>query len=149
MKLPTYRHLKKSAQTTLRQFTVPMLGVFLFLFILFSIFFVTRGSVPHSSELRFTEKTSFGEGSVMPASCDSYPHYTNECTPPIGYIDSVDCNYVQGWACDPSDYNAAIDVHVYIDGPAGSGSFIGATNAGSYRPDLGGPCGGNPYHAFA
>jgi hypothetical protein len=44
--------------------------------------------------------------------------------PPIGSIDSSDCNLIKGWAFDPDFPTAPIRVHVYVDGPAGVGTLI-------------------------
>lgn len=37
---------------------------------------------------------------------------------PVGEV-KVDCAWVQGWAQDPDEPGAIIDVHLYFDGPAG------------------------------
>ncbi|MCS3746398.1 RHS repeat-associated protein [Xanthomonas arboricola] len=45
-----------------------------------------------------------------------------------GNIDSVTYGSISGWAC--STYlNRSVDVHMYLGGPAGSGTFAGATAA--------------------
>ncbi|MBI2628136.1 MAG: hypothetical protein HYW71_01715, partial [Candidatus Niyogibacteria bacterium] len=43
---------------------------------------------------------------------------------PKGYLDGADCNVISGWACDADDYNQSLNVHLYKDGPAGSGTGI-------------------------
>jgi hypothetical protein len=56
---------------------------------------------------------------------------------PIGYLDGiVDQSVLSGWAVDKDDMAKSIDVHVYIDGPAGNGTYIGSANANILRPDL-------------
>jgi hypothetical protein len=55
--------------------------------------------------------------------------------PPVGYFDSASCSTFSGWTKDP-DTTAAIDVHFYADGPAGTGTYIGSTLADTYRGDL-------------
>lgn len=42
-----------------------------------SIFMATRGEKPHTSELAFTEYSQTGDGSVIPASCESSPWVAN------------------------------------------------------------------------
>jgi len=48
---------------------------FAVLILLSSIFFITRGALPHASELAFTERSISAIGSVIPASCES----TTQC----------------------------------------------------------------------
>jgi M6 family metalloprotease-like protein len=57
---------------------------------------------------------------------------------PTGYLDGmVSTSTLSGWAVDRDDENRPIDVHVYVDGPAGSGGiYIGSVNANMSRPDL-------------
>lgn len=68
---------------------------------------------------------------------------------PNGKLDAADCTHVAGWAQDPDDPTKAIDVHLYVDGPAGAagatGSDLGA--AAISRPDLCTPL-GTCTHAF-
>jgi len=54
---------------------------------------------------------------------------------PEGYLDSVSCDMIAGWARD-SNTTDPISIHVYADGPAESGFFVGSTVANSYRGDL-------------
>ncbi|MCY1058670.1 M15 family metallopeptidase [Nannocystis sp. SCPEA4] len=57
--------------------------------------------------------------------------------PPQGYLDTVDCDKVWGWAQDPDAPDAAIDVHVYFNGPAGDPNAVGkAITANQHRDDL-------------
>ncbi len=69
---------------------------------------------------------------------------------PKGWHDGSDCNSSVGWACDADDYNQALDIHFYRDGPFGSGGvFIG--NVSAFQPReaaVGAACGGNPNHGF-
>ncbi len=72
------------------------LGVFLFLFSFFLLFFVTKGITPYSSELNYLERSTLGvdSGSVVPASCDSgAPHDTEVC----GTWQVTSCG--NWWAC--------------------------------------------------
>ena len=71
------------------------------------------------------------------------------CYLPKGWLDAVDCNSFRGWTCDPDNYAAAIDVHFYKDGPAGTGTFIGSTTANQPREQaVGAECGGYTNHGF-
>jgi len=57
---------------------------------------------------------------------------------PIGNIDGIDTNQwtLFGWTMDPDVPNQPIDVHVYVDGPAGTGYILGGFRADQNRPDL-------------
>ncbi|MBU3958121.1 MAG: hypothetical protein KKB25_03525, partial [Nanoarchaeota archaeon] len=75
---------------------------------------------------------------------------------PKGYHDSSVCSsdstygWINGWTCDPDNYNQAIDVHFYKDGPAGVGTFMGSVSANQAREAaVGAQCGGNPNHGFS
>src|SRR5262249_33686223 len=39
--------------------------------------------------------------------------------PPIGWLDSADCQAIKGWAQDPDTPDQPIDVHLYFDGDPG------------------------------
>lgn len=69
---------------------------------------------------------------------------------PIGWLDAAGCTYVaQGWTCDASNYNQALSVNVYRDGPAGAGGvLVGTYTAGDSRPDVGPSCGGTTLHGY-
>ena len=69
---------------------------------------------------------------------------------PKGWLDGVDETGVAlGWTCDPDSYSAALDVRLFLDGPPGSGSFLGITTANLTRePAVGDVCGGVRNHGF-
>jgi len=50
-------------------------------------------------------------------------------------FDTADCNAATGWAFDP-DYSGAATIHIYRDGPAGSGTFMAATTTSGSRSDI-------------
>ena len=86
-----------------------------------------------------------------------FPPYASSAPPtpapavnnPSGYHDGSDCSISRGWTCDADNYNQPLDVHFYADGPAGSGTFIGATTASVAREaGVGSACGGNNNHGF-
>lgn len=60
---------------------------------------------------------------------------------PIGSWDSISSGgmrriRVTGWAYDPDDPNASLDIHVYVGGPAGSGAPCYVIKADVYRADI-------------
>lgn len=56
---------------------------------------------------------------------------------PHGYLDGVSCDVIHGWAQDPDVPTHAIDVHVYIGGPAGThGAVELRLHADQRRADL-------------
>jgi hypothetical protein len=69
---------------------------------------------------------------------------------PYGWLDGVDGNGVaSGWTCDPDDFSQPLHVHFYVDGPAGTGSYIGQTYADLTRePAVGDACGGWRNHGY-
>jgi hypothetical protein len=75
---------------------------------------------------------------------------TPNCATPKGYHDGSDCSQSVGWACDADNYNQALDIHFYRDGPAGGGgTFIGSVSASQPREaGVGAECGGNSNHGF-
>jgi hypothetical protein len=68
---------------------------------------------------------------------------------PIGYLDYAGCDRISGWAGDQDANNTPIWVHLYADGPAGSGTSIGSVLADSLREAaVGAHFGGNRNHGF-
>jgi hypothetical protein len=57
---------------------------------------------------------------------------------PIGFFDGVDTtNWILGgWAYDPDSPTISINVHVYLEGQAGSGNLLGGYTADVDRPDV-------------
>ncbi|MFZ2456667.1 MAG: MBL fold metallo-hydrolase [Candidatus Altiarchaeia archaeon] len=76
--------------------------------------------------------------------------YVNVSYSPIGYFDGANCNIFNGWTCDSDDYSMPLGVHFYVDGPAGSGSFLASASSNVVREqavaDL---CGGYANHGFS
>ncbi|MBI3332439.1 DUF11 domain-containing protein, partial [Candidatus Peregrinibacteria bacterium] len=77
----------------------------------------------------------------------------NEFGEPFGFVDgqaNPNLCRVYGWACDPDNFNQPIDVHFYLNGPAGGGgTIIGSARADRTRdPGITQACGGNGAHAF-
>jgi len=63
---------------------------------------------------------------------------TSPQTQPIGFFDTADTlsNGCTGWTIDPDLSTQSLDVHFYIDGPAGQGQFAGSATANFPRPDV-------------
>lgn len=70
-------------------------------------------------------------------------------TLPIGYFDSASCSVFNGWTYDPDEPSVSNVVHFYADGPAGSGTFIGAMNVDQPRPDINTAYGVAGNHGFS
>lgn len=56
--------------------------------------------------------------------------------PPTGWLDADTGGQVRGWALDPDSPGAPIDVHFYVDGPAGIGPHEGIVAANLPRADV-------------
>lgn len=54
----------------------------------------------------------------------------------IGALDKFEEEQAFGWVIDPDDEAAPTSVHLYMDGPAGTGTYIGQVLANQPRPDL-------------
>jgi hypothetical protein len=66
-------------------------------------------------------------------------------TLPIGRLDLVTFDFVVGWACDPNNFNSALQVNIFLDNT----TFIGSITANLLRePAVGNMCGGNRLHGF-
>ncbi len=74
----------------------------------------------------------------------------NSTSSPLGWLDSVDpSNWkVKGWSYDPDNSSASNTVHIYIDGPAGTGTFAGQVNADKPRSDVNNAYGISGDHGF-
>lgn len=57
---------------------------------------------------------------------------------PLGYLDHIDdSGVVSGWALDPNAPGYALNLHVYVDGPAGQGTMLPIAPRAQYdRPDV-------------
>lgn len=73
---------------------------------------------------------------------------------PVGVVDSVVCDtsgkiHVQGWAYDPDSKATALDIHVYVGGPAGQGGvYSGKTTANLERTDVNKVYNCGNYHGY-
>lgn len=70
--------------------------------------------------------------------------------PAFGYFDganSSNCS-VNGWAFDPDNPSSAIDVHIYRDGPYGSGTAVTSCSTNVTRTDINSAYGISGTHGF-
>ncbi len=68
---------------------------------------------------------------------------------PIGHLERVDATgKAFGWTLDGNCPEQSIDVHFYIDGPAGQGEFVGGLRADQPRPDVNEATGYPGHHGF-
>jgi PKD domain len=70
---------------------------------------------------------------------------------PIGFLDGVTQNTRNafGWSLDKDNSSASNRVHLYIDGPAGTGTFLGEVIANLPRPDVNTSTGYSGNHGFS
>jgi len=70
---------------------------------------------------------------------------------PTGTFDGANCNIASGWAFDPDWPSGSISIHLYVDGPAGTGTFVGDYGAGSsvLRQDVNNVYGITGNHGFS
>ena len=69
---------------------------------------------------------------------------------PTGYLDGVQADGIAlGWALDPDMASQSIQVHFYIDGPAGQGTLIGASTANVPRADVNSVMNATGNHGFS
>lgn len=74
---------------------------------------------------------------------------------PKGWIGGATCGStpdsgnIWGWACDADSWGSAVPIHIYRDGPAGVGVFVGSTVANLEGPSLAPHCGGTTAHVFS
>jgi hypothetical protein len=70
-------------------------------------------------------------------SCSASPPPDSLCgNPPTGNFDAVDCSSARGWSSDP-DYSGAVNVQIYRDGPAGTGTLMAVVPANQNYPGRG------------
>jgi hypothetical protein len=55
---------------------------------------------------------------------------------PYGHLDGVSATKINGWGYDPDAGMSPIDVQIYFDGVAGSGTLATTVSANLYRPDV-------------
>ncbi len=82
------------------------------------------------------------------------PQWGSGGSNPTGMVDScvggTGTIKVRGWAYDPDNKSAQLDIHVYIGGPAGSANVEGAyvLKANKSRPDVNKVYGVGDYHGY-
>lgn len=80
--------------------------------------------------------------------CSGLPACTVPDKVPIGSLDVTSCSQIAGWAYDPDTPDQSINVHMYKDNPAGSGTFIGAITTTVNRSDVNNAFGITGIHGF-
>lgn len=117
------------------------------------------------SGLSCTARTSgcqTGEFLVVSLSSNTNAHLASDASYPVaiccstlvlnnpkGTHDTSTCTSSTGWTCDADNYNQALRVDFYANGPAGTGTFIGNTIANIAREQaVADQCGGNSNHGF-
>jgi hypothetical protein len=68
---------------------------------------------------------------------------------PIGFFDEINNGTALGWGLDKDSSSTNIRVHFYLDGPAGTGLFIGEVRTYIPRPDVNTATGFAGNHGFA
>ncbi|HVU06739.1 MAG TPA: peptidoglycan-binding domain-containing protein [Candidatus Paceibacterota bacterium] len=68
---------------------------------------------------------------------------------PIGFLDSVSCSSINGWTLDPDTPAISNTYHIYMDGPAGSGTVIAGPTASDPRGDVNNATGYAGDHGFS
>lgn len=82
-------------------------------------------------------KTFNCTGTTGVVSTNPVPVPVVDKTVPVGWLDSVNCTEFRGWAFDPDNAAAVMDVHFYIDGQAGKGGvLIGMAKTTAQRDDI-------------
>ncbi len=76
------------------------------------------------------------------------PPTGNQFTP-TGWLDSADNGHISGWSYDPDNPSASNQVHIYINGPAGTGTFLASVTADQPRPDVNQALGIAGNHGFS
>lgn len=79
-------------------------------------------------------KNTFLLGSLALLLASNVPASANQS--PIGRLDVANCEVIAGWAYDLDNTSQSVAIHIYADGPAGSGSFVTSIVAAGSRPDV-------------
>ena len=150
-----HRHISHHIKHHKRHYSVAS-GILAFSFLLFAIFFATRGPIPFTSELAFIEKSTSLEGSVIPASCSStgYQHLTTYCPAWDSNIDPecttcpspapAPSSCVPNW-CDTEDMSQHCP-DVSCQAACGGGTRYGTANCSAPTPQPPAPTGDGLCH---
>jgi len=103
----------------------------------------------YSIELVKTESGTVRNADVTDASFSIVTTIVAENRRPIGYVDLLTQDgHIYGWAADMNHPEASINVHIYFDGPAGSGTFGGSAMTTLERVDVNQAMGTTGVHGF-
>jgi uncharacterized protein YkwD len=83
-------------------------------------------------------------GCALPGGCR--PSHSHD---PIGVLDGMSGGEARGWACDPDDPAASIEVQLYVGGPLGSGTGHAFTADRASEAAVNNRCGGGSAHRFS
>jgi hypothetical protein len=70
-------------------------------------------------------------------------------TAPIGSDDTATCTSISGWSFDQDTPTTSIPVHLYANGPAGKGAWLGSYPTNVSRPDVNTAYGITGTHGFS
>jgi hypothetical protein len=85
---------------------------------------------------------------ILVAACIGLPVFAFAASP-IGSLERVNqSGEVSGWGLDPDTSSQSITINLYVDGPLGEGTFIGATTANVARVDVNRVTGVSGDHGF-
>lgn len=86
----------------------------------------------------------------LPGSPRAFVGAVPYATPPIGYLERIEPDgQAIGWTLDPNCPEQSIDLHFYLDGPAGRGEFVGGIRGDRPRSDVNESTGYPGDHGFA
>ncbi len=73
----------------------------------------------------------------LPGSPRAFVGAVPYATPPVGHLERIEPNGLAvGWTLDPNCPEQSIDLHFYLDGPAGRGEFVGGIRGDRPRLDV-------------
>ena len=92
----------------------------------------------HSMQVRYSGSTQFVENSPQALTCST------GASAFTGWVDTVGCSSISGWAANKNALNASISVEIY-DGS----TLLGTSAASASRSDVGAVLGDNGLHGFS
>jgi (2Fe-2S) ferredoxin len=104
---------------------------------------VNTNSIPQIFNLQVIERVSGGP-TPTPTPVTPTPNQL-----PIGNFDTLNDGTALGWALDKDSPGTNVRVHFYVDGPAGTGAFVGEVRTYIPRPDVNTATGYQGNHGFS
>lgn len=104
--------------------------------------FENTGETPYLYLTRFNNGTSGLDRDIMrvqikfslPSPPPPPPPLVNHT--PVGWLDSVINGVARGWTIDPDASSTPLMVKFYVDGPAGTGTYLGSSETDRLRLDI-------------